>query len=138
MNAAGLRRASLTLETEARDQVVLLKERIEQALAGLAASDGLLHVFVPHTSAAVTVNEGWDPDVLHDFLGALDRLVPWKANYRHTEGNSAAHIKAVLVGPSVTIAVAGGKLALGRWQDVYVCEFDGPRRRTVELSYLPG
>lgn len=133
-----MRHHSLTLETEARDQVVLLKERIERALQAMQAGDGLLHVFTPHTTAALAVNEGWDPDVLEDFLAALDRTVPWQAGYRHTEGNSAAHIKAVLVGPGVTVPVEGGKLALGRWQDVYFCEFDGPRKRTVELRLLPG
>jgi secondary thiamine-phosphate synthase enzyme len=126
----------LTLETEARDAVVLLREPIERALAGMGARDGLLHVFCPHTTAGVTVNEGWDSDVTHDLLKALDRAVPWTAGYRHSEGNAAAHVKAALIGPAVTVPVEGGRLALGRWQDVWFCEFDGPRRRTVELRFL--
>ena len=133
-----MRRGELVVETRARDQVILIGKRLEASLTGLEAQDGLLFVHCPHTTAALTVNEGWDPDVLDDFLSALDRLVPWKASYRHAEGNAAAHIKAVLVGPSVTLAVEGGRLTLGRWQDVYLCEFDGPRERTLELRFLPG
>jgi secondary thiamine-phosphate synthase enzyme len=126
------------VETESRAQVVLLRKHVNVALAGLGAGEGLVHLWCPHTTAALTVNEGWDPDVTADLLERLDALVPWSAGYRHSEGNSAAHIKAALIGPGVTVPVEGGHLALGRWQDVYFCEFDGPRRRTVEVRFLEG
>jgi len=128
--------ARFQLETEARAQVVLVRDRVNEALANLGAGDGFAHLWCPHTTAALTVNEGWDPDVTTDLLGRLEALVPWSAGYRHAEGNSAAHIKAALIGPGVTVPVSGGALALGRWQDVYFCEFDGPRKRTVEVRYL--
>lgn len=130
--------ARFHVETETRAQVVLVKDRVNEALSQLDAKDGLAHLWCPHTTAALTVNEGWDPDVTTDLLGRLEALVPWSAGYRHSEGNSAAHIKAALIGPGVTVPVESGSLALGRWQDVYFCEFDGPRRRTVEVRFLEG
>jgi secondary thiamine-phosphate synthase enzyme len=130
--------ARFQVETESKAQVVLVRDRVNQALSGLGAGEGLAHLWCPHTTAGLTVNEGWDPDVTTDLLGRLEVLVPWSAGYRHAEGNSAAHIKAALIGPGVTVPVEGGHLALGRWQDVYFCEFDGPRRRTVEVRYLEG
>jgi secondary thiamine-phosphate synthase enzyme len=126
------------VETEKRAQVVLVRERVNEILGELEAADGLCHLWCPHTTAALTVNEGWDPDVQVDLLARLEAVVPWKGGYQHAEGNSAAHIKAALVGPGVTVPVAQGKLALGRWQDVYFCEFDGPRKRTVEVRFLAG
>ena len=126
------------VETESRAQVLLVRDRVNEVLAGLEATDGLAHVWCPHTTAGLTVNEGWDPDVTTDLLARLETLVPWSAGYRHAEGNSAAHIKAALIGPGVTVPVKDGHLALGRWQDVYFCEFDGPRRRTVEVRFLEG
>ena len=133
-----MKRREISIETGARDEVVLLRKPIEVELAALGAGDGLVVLHCPHTTAGLAVNEGWDPDVLADFLAALDRVVPWEGHYRHAEGNAAAHVKSVLVGHSVTLPVEGGRLALGRWQDVYFCEFDGPRARTVELRFLPG
>jgi secondary thiamine-phosphate synthase enzyme len=133
-----MRLPTLSVKTSAREEVILLKERIDAALAKAGASDGLLHVWSNHTSCGVTVNEGWDPDVLEDFLGALEKAVPHAARYKHAEGNAAAHVKTALVGPGVTIPVAGGRLALGQWQDVWLCEFDGPRTRTLALTFLPG
>ena len=128
----------LAIETTAHAQVILVRERVERALAELGAGDGLCHLWCPHTTAGLTVNEGADPDVAADLLAGLERLVPWRGDYRHGEGNAAAHIKATLVGAAATVPVAGGRLALGRWQDVYFCEFDGPRRRTLEVRWLPG
>jgi secondary thiamine-phosphate synthase enzyme len=130
--------ARLALETSEHAQVLLLRSSVEKALGEMGVGEGLCHLWCPHTTAGVTVNEGADPDVAADFLARLDRLVPWRDDYRHAEGNAAAHIKAMIVGASVTVPVAGGRLALGRWQDVYFCEFDGPRRRTLELRVLPG
>jgi secondary thiamine-phosphate synthase enzyme len=128
--------ARFQVETEARAQVLLVRKQVDKALAQLDAEDGLAHLWCPHTTAGLTVNEGWDPDVTTDLLGRLEALVPWSAGYKHAEGNSAAHIKAALIGPGVTVPVEGGQLALGRWQDVYFCEFDGPRRRTIEVRYI--
>ncbi|HET7904980.1 MAG TPA: secondary thiamine-phosphate synthase enzyme YjbQ [Candidatus Eisenbacteria bacterium] len=127
----------LTLETRARTEFGPLSGRLAKEGRALLRGDGLLHVYVPHTTAGVCVNEGYDPDVVADVERVLDRLVPWSGGYRHAEGNSAAHVKSILVGSSVWVPVRGGALALGRWQEVFFCEFDGPRTRSVELTFLP-
>jgi len=128
----------LELETRARTEFVPLSAKIAKEAAELIAGSGALHVYVPHTTAGVCVNEGADPDVVGDMGRVLDQLVPWIAAYRHTEGNSAAHVKAALIGTSVLVPVRNSKLRLGRWQEIFFCEFDGPRSRTVELQFLPG
>ncbi len=127
----------LSVETRSRTEFVPLGARIAGAGKGLLHGDGLLHLYVPHTTAGICVNEGYDPDVVADVTRVLDRLVPWDADYRHAEGNSAAHMKAILVGSSVWIPVRQGTLALGRWQEIFFCEFDGPRTRSLELTFLP-
>jgi secondary thiamine-phosphate synthase enzyme len=99
--------------------------------------NGLCVVYVPHTTAGVTINEGADPAVAEDILGALDRLVPWKGPYRHMEGNSAAHVKASLMGNSAQIIVDNGRLALGTWERIFLCEFDGPRTRKLRIQLMP-
>jgi secondary thiamine-phosphate synthase enzyme len=98
---------------------------------------GVCHVYVPHTTAGITVNEGADPDVARDIEAALDRLVPKDAGYRHAEGNSDSHVKSALMGSSATVFVAGGRLELGRWQGIFLCEFDGPRERTLRIKVVP-
>jgi secondary thiamine-phosphate synthase enzyme len=133
-----MRTHTLELKTRARTEFVPLSARIAKEAVSLLAGTGALHLYVPHTTAGVCVNEGADPEVAGDIGRVLDRLVPWKADYRHTEGNAAAHVKAVLVGTSVTVPVRDSKLRLGRWQEIFFCEFDGPRSRTVELQFLPG
>jgi secondary thiamine-phosphate synthase enzyme len=100
--------------------------------------DGVVTLFVPHTSAAVTINENADPDVQSDMLGWLAKLVPASPDFRHAEGNSDAHLKASLVGPSVQVPLVQGALRLGRWQGIYFCEFDGPRARQIEVTVLAG
>jgi secondary thiamine-phosphate synthase enzyme len=130
------RERTLTVETRARTEFVPLADRIRAEAADLLDGDGLLHLYVPHTTAGVCVNEGYDPDVTADLGRVLERLVPWKADYRHSEGNAAAHVKAVLVGHAATVPVRAGRLALGRWQEIFFCEFDGPRTRQVELRLL--
>jgi len=127
---------TLTLQTGARTEFVPLSERIRAEAADLLEGDGLLHLYVPHTTAGVCVNEGYDPDVMADMGRVLDRLAPWKADYRHAEGNAAAHVKSALVGHAATVPVRDGRLALGRWQEIFFCEFDGPRTRQVELRLL--
>ena len=126
----------LRVETHARTEFVPLAERIG-AEVGLLETDGVLVVSVPHTTAGVCVNEGYDPDVMADVERVLDRLVPWKADYRHAEGNTAAHVKTMLVGSSVSLPVRRGAIELGQWQEIFLCEFDGPRVRTVVLTLLP-
>jgi len=133
-----MRTHTLELKTRARTEFVPLSGRIAKEAGVLLSGSGALHVYVPHTTAGVCVNEGYDPDVVGDMGRVLDRMVPWTADYRHSEGNTAAHVKAVLVGASVTVPVRDSKLRLGRWQEIFFCEFDGPRSRTVELQFLPG
>ena len=117
----------LTFTTARRTQLLPVTRAVADAIAGLPPWTGLLHIHSPHTTAAVTVNEQADPDVASDMEHALDSLVPWNDHYDHAEGNSAAHIKTTLVGPSLSVPVENGRLVLGRWQGLYLCEFDGPR-----------
>jgi secondary thiamine-phosphate synthase enzyme len=111
--------------------MVNITQEVAAAVLESGVTRGVCRVFVPHTTAAVTINESADPDVAADILAALDGLVPWNGGYRHGEGNSAAHIKASLVGPELTLLVEDGRLVLGTWQGVFLCEFDGPRKRKV-------
>ena len=122
---------TLGISTSARSQMVDITQEVAAAVLESGVTRGVCRVFVPHTTAAVTINESADPDVAADILAALDGLVPWNGGYRHGEGNSAAHIKASLVGPVLTLLVEDGRLVLGTWQGVFLCEFDGPRKRKV-------
>ena len=97
-------------------------------------TSGVCHLYVPHTTAGITINEGDDPDVARDIEAALDRMVPREAGYKHYEGNADSHIKSSLVGVSQRVLIEGGRLVLGRWQAVFFCEFDGPRAREVHLK----
>ncbi len=124
---------SLSIRTHAHTQFVDITQKVQSAVSELAIEGGVITVFVPHTTAGVTVNENADPDVTADIIAALDRAVPWQAEYRHCEGNAAAHVKASLMGSSVQIPVEEGRLQLGTWQAIYFCEFDGPRTRKVML-----
>jgi secondary thiamine-phosphate synthase enzyme len=126
----------ILLQTGARTDFVDLTSEIQDAVSGLGLQDGAVVVFNPHTTAAVTINEGADPDVVTDMTAALDRIVPWRDGYRHAEGNAAAHIKASMFGSSVTVIVEGGRLRLGTWQKIWFCDFDGPRRRRIWVRAL--
>ena len=130
----------LSLEVVSRQQVEMIDVtgEVRRALKASGVREGLLVLFVPHTTAAVTINENADPDVVRDWVMELNKIVPFADGYRHAEGNSAAHLKASLVGASETVLVAEGNLVLGTWQGIYFCEFDGPRRRTLHLKVLPG
>lgn len=119
------------IETRARTQFVAITDLVQAAVRELGIRDGTVTVFVPHTTAGVTINENADPDVVADMAMALDRMVPWNAGYAHEEGNAAAHVKASLMGSSVRVLVESGRLRLGTWQGIYFCEFDGPRTRNV-------
>lgn len=126
------------LRTSRREELVDVTARVAEAVRESGVREGWAVVYCPHTTAAMTVNENADPDVVTDVLDALRRLAPRDAGWRHVEGNSDGHVKAALVGSSVTIPIAEGRLALGTWQAVYFCEFDGPRRRNVLVSTLGG
>lgn len=128
---------TFSLETTAHDQMLGITDQVNAAVAALGITDGAVLVHVPHTTAAVTVNEGADPDVPRDLLRRLADLVPWRDPAdRHGEGNSAAHLKSSLLGCNQLLPVAGGRLHLGTWQAVWFCEFDGPRRRRVEVAVV--
>ncbi|MCK9996117.1 MAG: secondary thiamine-phosphate synthase enzyme YjbQ [Candidatus Krumholzibacteria bacterium] len=126
----------ITLQTGARTDFVDLTNEVQTAVSDLGLQEGVVVVFNPHTTAAVTINEGADPDVVTDMAAALDRVVPWQDGYLHAEGNAAAHIKASMFGSSVTVIVAGGRLKLGTWQKIWFCDFDGPRRRRIWVRSL--
>lgn len=127
---------ALKIKTDRRTQFVDVTAQVERVVKASGVSSGICHVYVPHTTAAVTINEHADPDVAIDVEGVLDRLVPHTGPYRHGEGNSDSHAKAVLVGASQVIFVEGGKLALGRWQGIFFCEFDGPRERKMYVKVV--
>lgn len=127
----------LHLQTTCRDELIDLTQRIQDVVSALGVGEGFCVVFVPHTTAGVTVNEHADADVAWDLLDSLNRQVPWGDNYRHGEGNSAAHIKASLLGSSVTVFIQEGRLVLGTWQGIFFAEFDGPRSRQVLIKVQP-
>ena len=124
--------------TQRREEFVDITTQVRQALHESGLTEGALLVYSPHTTAGVTINEGADPDVKRDMLAHLATLIPEHAGFRHAEGNSDAHIKTSLMGPSQLVPVTGGQLQLGVWQKIYLCEFDGPRRRTVLVQPLQG
>lgn len=123
-------RAEISIQTRAREEILDITGPVADALPSLGLADGAVLLFCPHTTAALTVNEVADPDVRADVGVALKELVP-DVPFRHREGNSAAHLRAALLGPSLLLPVSAGKLALGTWQGIYFCEFDGPRQRQV-------
>ena len=120
---------SISVKTSTHSQAVDITRQVQGIVAKSNVDDGWCEVFVPHTTAAVAVNEAADPAVMQDVLATLDKLVPWQDNYRHLEGNSAAHVKSVLTGSTVRLPVSGGRLALGTWQGIFFMEYDGPRSR---------
>ena len=124
----------IRLSTAARTQFQDITREVASAVSEWRMTDGVVTVFVPHTTAGITINENADPDVQADIAAALDRAVPWNAGYRHTEGNAAAHVKASMMGSSARVMVEDGRLQLGTWQGIYFCEFDGPRSREVWIS----
>ena len=126
----------LTVKTSERTQFIDITAEVEKTVREAKITDGLCVVFVPHTTAAVTINESADPSVKTDILMVLNDIVPWKAKYRHLEGNSPAHIKSTLVGASELIAIENGRLVLGTWQGLFFCEFDGPRSRKVIVKLM--
>ncbi|SLM31822.1 conserved hypothetical protein [Desulfamplus magnetovallimortis] len=126
----------IQVQTGNRTDMIDITGKIAQAVHDRGINNGLVHVYSMHTTAAITINENADPDVERDIAATLDQLIPWENNYRHLEGNSAAHLKTSLVGPSELIPIENGKMVLGTWQGVFFCEFDGPRNRKVNLSFI--
>ncbi|HVO83852.1 MAG TPA: secondary thiamine-phosphate synthase enzyme YjbQ [Syntrophobacteria bacterium] len=122
---------TISVKTSARTEMVDVTALVERELAGTGISEGRVTLYVPHTTAAITINEGADPAVKADVLMMLNRIVPWEADYKHQEGNSPAHVKASVVGPSETVLISQGRLLLGTWQRIFFCEFDGPRNRQI-------
>jgi secondary thiamine-phosphate synthase enzyme len=127
---------SFTLDTARREQMIDITPQVRDAVAASGVSDGMVLVYCPHTTAAITINENADPAVVTDLLGGLCHIAPADAPYRHLEGNSDGHIKASLVGASELIPLAGGRLALGTWQGIWFCEYDGPRSRRVLVQVV--
>lgn len=128
----------ITLDIESRRQTEMIDitGEVRRAIRQAGIDSGLAVLFVPHTTAAVTINENADPDVVRDILMELNKIVPFDDHYRHAEGNSAAHLKSTLVGASETLLIEKGEPALGTWQGIYFCEFDGPRRRRLHIQVL--
>jgi len=125
----------INIKTEKRNQMVDITHKINSLMSG--DFDGIIIVYCPHTTAAVTINEGADPDVIRDIIKKLGQLVPYDEDYMHAEGNSDAHIKSSVVGVSEILIAEEGRLKLGTWQKVFFCEFDGPRNRRVYVKKIP-
>jgi len=126
----------LSVKTTGRTEMIDITEEVQNAVRSSGVEDGLCMVYVPHTTAAVTINESADPSVSKDLLMVLNQIVPWDAPYQHAEGNSPAHVKTTLVGSSELISVQQGRLVLGTWQGIFFCEFDGPRSRKAHVRFL--
>ena len=125
---------TMTVKTSSRIEMKDITGSVQKEVSKTGISDGICTVYVPHTTAGITINEGADPAVCDDILNTLDQLVPRNAGYRHMEGNADSHVKASIMGSSVTVLVEKGRLVLGTWQKIFFCDFDGPRTRKVYLK----
>lgn len=125
----------IEIQTRERTQFVDITGAVREAVEAAGADKGMVTVFVPHTTAGITINENADPDVVRDMKSVLEKLVPWRGDYWHSEGNTAAHVKSTLTGSSVNVIVSSGRLQLGVWQSIWFCEFDGPRTRKVLIHF---
>ena len=133
-----MRTITLDIRTNAHTEFLNVTSRIQQAVSESGVRDGICTLFVPHTTAAVTINENADPDVVRDLKAELEKIVPWEDGYHHYEGNSAAHLKSSMIGFSQQIILEDGRLVLGTWQGIYFCEFDGPRNRKLKVKITEG
>lgn len=127
---------TLSVKTSTREEFVDIRMEVEKIVKDSGVKNGVCYLYVPHTTAGITINEGADPSVRKDIINALKKIAPYGAGYAHVEGNADSHIKATLVGSSVTIFIEGGRLILGQWQSIFFCEFDGPRTRKVYLKIM--
>jgi len=128
----------INVKSNSRNEFIDITEEVQKQIAEAGVAKGLVILYVPHTTAAITINEGADPSVRYDIINTLSRLIPHVAGYRHMEGNSDAHLKSSIIGVSVMVPINEGSLVLGTWQSIYFCEFDGPRHRRVELKIISG
>ncbi len=126
----------ISVKSNARTELIDITGQIQQAVSRAGLEDGLVFIYVPHTTGGVIINEGADPAVRRDIISVLNMVIPWEFDYHHQEGNSPAHIKSSLVGPGVHVIVEKGRLCLGTWQKIFFCEFDGPRNRKVWIKPL--
>jgi len=126
----------LSIKTHSQTEMIDITGEVQRLIDASGVRDGICMIYVPHTTAAVTINENADPSVPADMLMILNQMVPWKAPYRHLEGNSPAHVKTALIGSSELVQVEGGRLVLGTWQGIFFCEFDGPRSRKVNITWM--
>ena len=126
------------VRTSKHTQMLDITREVQRAVTESGVRDGICMVFIPHTTAAVTINENADPDVIRDFTMELNKIVPWEDGYHHMEGNSAAHLKSSMIGFSEQIIIEDGRLLLGTWQGIYFCEFDGPRSRKCFVKIMEG
>ena len=131
-----MKSVTLNIKTNTHTEMQEITDRVQEAVSESGIEDGICMLFVPHTTAAVTINENADPDVVRDFIMEVDKIVPWDDGYRHFEGNSAAHLKASIIGFSEHIIVENGHLQLGKWQGIYFCEYDGPRSRKLKIKIM--
>ncbi|MCG8683569.1 MAG: secondary thiamine-phosphate synthase enzyme YjbQ [Desulfobacterales bacterium] len=127
-----------SVKTGSRTQMIDVTSQVREIVQQSGIKDGLVHVYSMHTTGAITINENADPAVEADILSCINKVIPWDDNFRHMEGNSAAHIKVSLFGPSEIIPLEGGQLVLGTWQGIFFCEFDGPRTRRVNVKIMAG
>jgi len=128
----------LKVKTNAKTELIDITSEMQDLVRSSGIKDGFCMLYVPHTTAAVTINESADPSVKSDILMILNKIVPWETGYRHIEGNSPAHIKSTIVGASELIAIENERLVLGTWQGIFFCEFDGPRNRKVNVHLFNG
>ena len=129
---------NLSVKTSTQTELIDITSKIAKWVKESGVSEGLCMLYVPHTTAAVTINESADPSVRGDIMMVLNQIIPWDANYKHLEGNSPAHVKSSLVGASELVAIENGSLVLGTWQGLFFCEFDGPRTRKIQVRILDG
>jgi len=127
---------ALNIKSRSKTEFIDITDDIQVVIKESGEKDGICHIYVPHTTAGITINEGADPSVKRDILTSINRLIPFEGDYQHMEGNSAAHIKSSLVGVSQSVLIEDGKPLLGTWQSVYFCEFDGPRHRRVIVKIV--
>ena len=127
----------INVRTNSQTEMIDITDLVQAVISEKKIKSGICVVFTPHTTAAVTINENADPDVPHDIINALEKTLPRSIQYRHSEGNSPAHVKSSLVGVSELVLVENGRLVLGTWQAIFFCEFDGPRQRKVMVKFLP-
>lgn len=127
---------TLTVKTSSREEFIDITDEVEKAVKDTGVKNGVCFLYVPHTTAGITINEGADPSVKKDILNALKKIAPYAAGYLHMEGNADSHIKTTIVGSSVTVLIEEGNLILGQWQSIFFCEFDGPRTRKVYLKII--